>query len=211
MAANNNCDGGGPHTSGTVKLYPIGGGGNLILCHRCWARENRYNAERGRETGCPENFPQVDWRTANVYDPEEARVPFDPKHVEEGAVYETSPRNIRRDDGETIRCTIQMRRISGIWQQRHIWHPPTPHVKGTYAEAWIRSIQSGPGQGYHLAKRPEEPEPTTTSTRVRDGCFAVILARMEALAIDIKARDWDGVEFQFDRVLRAVTKAREAA
>ena len=63
-----NCD--GDHCrlpNGEVRVYPIGAGGNLILCHACWAHENRYNYERGRDTGCPENFPQHNWYAAEVY------------------------------------------------------------------------------------------------------------------------------------------------
>jgi hypothetical protein len=54
-----------PH--GEVRVYPLGGGANLILCQACWAHENRYRYERGRETGHPEDFPQRDWTTAETY------------------------------------------------------------------------------------------------------------------------------------------------
>jgi hypothetical protein len=54
-------------TTGEVRVYPLGGGGNLILCIACWAHENRYRFERGRETREPANWPQVDWATAEVY------------------------------------------------------------------------------------------------------------------------------------------------
>jgi hypothetical protein len=56
-----------PH--GEVRLYPIGGGGNLILCRACWTHENRYRADRGRDTGRPADWPQLDWSTAEVYKP----------------------------------------------------------------------------------------------------------------------------------------------
>jgi len=71
MGRNNMCD--GSHCNketGEVKLYPLGGGGNLILCGVCWAHENKYNYNRGRETGRPEDFPQHDWYKAKVYNPE---------------------------------------------------------------------------------------------------------------------------------------------
>ena len=76
MSKNQNCDGAHcPDINETyqpqeVRVYPIGGGGNLILCHACWAHENQYNFNRGKETRCPENFPQHDWATAKTY-PEE--------------------------------------------------------------------------------------------------------------------------------------------
>jgi hypothetical protein len=53
--------------TGEVRVYPLGGGGNLILCHACWAHENRYRYNRGKETKAPENWPQVNWATAVTY------------------------------------------------------------------------------------------------------------------------------------------------
>jgi hypothetical protein len=38
------------------------------------------------------------------------------------------------------------------------------------------------------------------------GCMAVTLVRMDALRAAIRWRDWIDVEFQFDRVLRSLTK-----
>jgi hypothetical protein len=52
---------------GVVRLYPLGGGGNLILCQACWAHENRHRYERGRETGRPADWPQLNWNTAEIY------------------------------------------------------------------------------------------------------------------------------------------------
>jgi hypothetical protein len=57
-----NCDGG--HCAdprGPVRVYPLGGGGNLILCHSCWAHENRYRHLRAVETKNPDAWPQHDW------------------------------------------------------------------------------------------------------------------------------------------------------
>ena len=65
---NPNCD--GDHCripSGEVRVYPLDGGGNLILCLACWAAENRYRYERGREAQAPGNWPQVAWQSADVY------------------------------------------------------------------------------------------------------------------------------------------------
>lgn len=68
----NHCDGSGPHGGPhEVRTRPIGGSGNVILCRSCWARENRYCYERGRETGAPENWPQQAWEAAEVYAKEE--------------------------------------------------------------------------------------------------------------------------------------------
>ena len=68
-----NCDGSGPHGyQAETRTYPLGGGGNLILCLACAARENRYRYERGRETGAPDNWPQVDYQQCDVYATQEA-------------------------------------------------------------------------------------------------------------------------------------------
>ena len=65
----NHCDGSGPHWGNKpeVRLYPLGGGANLILCQRCAGKENIFRAERGRETGAPENWPVLDWNTLKIY------------------------------------------------------------------------------------------------------------------------------------------------
>jgi hypothetical protein len=69
MPKNNNCDNDKcTESHGEVRLYPLGGGGNLILCHACWAHENRYRYQRGQETKQPDNWPQVNWYEAKVYE-----------------------------------------------------------------------------------------------------------------------------------------------
>jgi hypothetical protein len=68
MIHNNNCS--GNHcTSDTseVRVYPLGGGGNLILCHACWAHENRYRFNRGVAHGDKTAFPQLNWGSAEIY------------------------------------------------------------------------------------------------------------------------------------------------
>jgi len=67
MAENWNCSGSGPHKAGEVRLYPYGGGANGIYCRSCWRKENAFRAMRAQETGEPENWPQLDWKTAKVY------------------------------------------------------------------------------------------------------------------------------------------------
>jgi hypothetical protein len=63
-----NCDGGRcKEPRGDVRVYPLGGGGNLILCHACWAHENRYRYNRGVETKNPDAWPQHDWAKAENY------------------------------------------------------------------------------------------------------------------------------------------------
>lgn len=63
LTTNWNCDGSGPHTEGEVRVYPLGAGGNLILCHHCWANENRFRY--GKHDA--ENWPQINWYQAEVY------------------------------------------------------------------------------------------------------------------------------------------------
>lgn len=54
-----------------VRVYPLGGGANLILCFECFAHENEYRWQRGEDTGRPEDWPQVKWFDSKTY-PEDA-------------------------------------------------------------------------------------------------------------------------------------------
>ena len=63
---NPNCDGAHCTHNGQVRVYPIGAGGNLILCRSCFAHENHYNAERNREVG-EFRWPFVAWGDAKHY------------------------------------------------------------------------------------------------------------------------------------------------
>jgi len=65
-----NCDGNARNrcTDGEIRVYPIGGGGNMLYCQNCFAYENKYNAYRVKTDKVdPENFKQVNWATAKVY------------------------------------------------------------------------------------------------------------------------------------------------
>lgn len=62
-----NCDGSGPHISGEVRLLPIGGDGNLILCVRCFNREMLYRSERNTELGDFAKYIPVRWEDLKVY------------------------------------------------------------------------------------------------------------------------------------------------
>jgi hypothetical protein len=69
---NNNCD--GSHCcreTGEVRLYPTGGGGNMIYCNNCFRHENAFRAMRVAEGAEAANFPAVAWQTATVYKAEE--------------------------------------------------------------------------------------------------------------------------------------------
>lgn len=77
---NNMCDGNHCREEhGEVRVYPLGAGGNLILCQACWAHENRYRYQRAYEHNGRRNpdisgtegqklWPQEDWYTAKVYE-----------------------------------------------------------------------------------------------------------------------------------------------
>jgi hypothetical protein len=61
-----NCDGDKCELpSGEIRVYPIGGGANLLLCRRCVAHENNYRASRGGEFA---GFPLINWFECEVYD-----------------------------------------------------------------------------------------------------------------------------------------------
>ena len=71
MAHNWNCDNDKCRDAdGPVRLYPLSGGANLILCEACFAHENKYWFNCDKETGLQENWPQVDWATAQPYEAE---------------------------------------------------------------------------------------------------------------------------------------------
>jgi hypothetical protein len=60
-----NCD--GDHCrdeKSQIRVYPLGSGGNLLLCPACFAHENAYRAGRGGERA---GFPQVSWECAEIY------------------------------------------------------------------------------------------------------------------------------------------------
>jgi hypothetical protein len=80
---NNNCD--GDHCTsehGEVRVYPLGAGGNLILCQACWAHENRYRWQRAFDHNGGSGktsldvagsegeklWPQENWYIAEVYE-----------------------------------------------------------------------------------------------------------------------------------------------
>lgn len=56
-----------------------------------------------------------------------------------GKIFET---DLLRFSG--LACKIQMRSVMGVWQQRHIWFPPTPNISEKSVEKWIRSMQVPP-------------------------------------------------------------------
>ena len=74
MGINQMCDGSHcKNEHGEVKLYPIGGEGNMILCVVCWANENRSNFNRLKthRPADPDCWPQHNWFNADTYDSNE--------------------------------------------------------------------------------------------------------------------------------------------
>ena len=64
---NSNCDGTHcRHGYKEVRTYPSSGGGDLYLCLPCFANENMHRHMRAKQTGRPEDCPQVSWSTAEV-------------------------------------------------------------------------------------------------------------------------------------------------
>lgn len=67
---NNNCDGSGPHTSGEVRVMPLAGGGNLIVCLACYLRELHWRRGRNEKVASPYDLPT--WKELEVYGPSRA-------------------------------------------------------------------------------------------------------------------------------------------
>ena len=63
---NPNCDGGHCRDpKGEVRVYPLGSGGNLILCRACWEHENEFNRyQQNKHFAARELWPTRDWETA---------------------------------------------------------------------------------------------------------------------------------------------------
>jgi hypothetical protein len=64
---NNNCDGSGPHTEGTVKLLRSGGDSNLILCRACWEHEVDWRRRRNLELDASFRWDLPEWSTGEIY------------------------------------------------------------------------------------------------------------------------------------------------
>jgi hypothetical protein len=76
---NPNCDGSHcRHGFKEVRQYPLSSGGVLCLCLPCFANANMYRYNRAKETGRPEDWPQVSWATAEVAFDKYGE-PFDPE------------------------------------------------------------------------------------------------------------------------------------
>lgn len=64
---NPNCDGDWcENADGETRLYPLGGGANLILCKSCWEHENTYRREQGLKYRRPEDWPERNWENGTL-------------------------------------------------------------------------------------------------------------------------------------------------
>ena len=54
----NQCDG-GHATNGEIRKYPIGGDGNMLICHDCYKKHRASMIEEGH--------PVYDWDTLSIY------------------------------------------------------------------------------------------------------------------------------------------------
>jgi hypothetical protein len=68
MNENPNCCGSGPCSSNPeVRVLPLGGEGNLILCWRCYGNEIRFRRERNEELSKDCQFDLPSWNSLKVY------------------------------------------------------------------------------------------------------------------------------------------------
>lgn len=65
---NCDCDGSGPHSGDDVRLLPMGGGSNAILCRACWDYEIEYRREISKGSSLQQfcQFPK--WEDGKVYE-----------------------------------------------------------------------------------------------------------------------------------------------
>lgn len=70
MTTNPNCDGGHClRATGEVRVLPVGGEGNAILCRTCFYREIAFRKERNLELSPDCRFDLPAWDTLKVYAP----------------------------------------------------------------------------------------------------------------------------------------------
>jgi hypothetical protein len=65
---NTNCCGSGPHRAGEVRVMPMGGHGNLILCRSCWLSEINWRRRRNAELGEFAQFALPPWDSGKTYE-----------------------------------------------------------------------------------------------------------------------------------------------
>ena len=68
MGKNPNCDNDYCHWSdGQIRVLPLGGAGNALLCRACYQHEIEWRKGRNRELGKAFQFDIPDWESLKVY------------------------------------------------------------------------------------------------------------------------------------------------
>ena len=65
---NPNCDGSGPCRGTEVRVLPMGGDGNVILCQACFNREMIWRKYRNRGLSEEAKYVLPTWHKLEVYD-----------------------------------------------------------------------------------------------------------------------------------------------
>lgn len=67
--SNPNCDGSycGCNSTGEVRVLPLGGSANGILCHRCYEHEIAYRRQRNKALAVDCAFDLPVWESLEVY------------------------------------------------------------------------------------------------------------------------------------------------
>ena len=156
---NPNCDSSHcRHGYKEVRKYPSSGGG-LYLCLPCFARHMR-----GKQTGRPEDCPQVSWSTAEVIFDKHGE-PFDA----EAAVLPFGVGWPKRSPALTLPEQEHARKEVKTKQKLTVWSGPNNPV----SLVWIDL--AAPSYGIHGTPQPEEIGKTES-----DGC--------------IRPTNWDAVD-----------------
>lgn len=65
---NPDCDGSGPCLPGEVRVLPTGGGGNAILCVRCYRREMMWRRDDNKNLDTDAQRPIPAWKELKIYE-----------------------------------------------------------------------------------------------------------------------------------------------
>lgn len=68
MYHNPNCDGAGPCAVGEIRVLPMGGGSNGLLCRQCFYKEIAYRQDRNRTLEEQNKFTLPTWDELEVYE-----------------------------------------------------------------------------------------------------------------------------------------------
>jgi hypothetical protein len=122
------------HEHGEVRVYPIGSGGNLILCKACWAYENQYHHER-KEPGSIHK-----WDEAEVALPAQDIVNkmFEEAIDEINQKDETYMTEIEEPKAEEIRTFLKV--LDGMTSTPRVVVSPSQQSAYNQVVAWLKYI-----------------------------------------------------------------------